>query len=701
MNSPSFQRVASPRIKITEVIPPASQKEKDPLQGARIIDDSGSEYILQSPPFDDARIRHTTLTKSYFAIRERSPEPRNAFVLKVPDPQGLKDPEIKERIIEDVRKLFEQERELWGRLPESSRAVLPSFFIAEQNEQPEIPTVLYKGDEIPYLACEFIKGVSLREWTRDHAPRGVSDLKDWFDLAKAVVRALAKLHKERVTHGFISPDSVILLQSGLDARRFDIKFINAAGSQPKVYLRTKDAKGGSVPGLGDERVWKTLPLRRWYDVTDNLYFCQDPGEKWATFELHQGSDYYSVTDIFSLGVTLAFLATGKDEDVVPVFDHTQTLQCGHRGWQVVKGCRTKTEYHRIKVQLLDTLKEAAEKRSSDSNTLINAAENRSSDKEAERRKTIYIDALSRTEVILQCLRSDPQQAQSVSHLETLLEAFQPSQDANGEHYRSSASEFVRSLKTVTDKSEGSVRKYLTMQAVRQILEEVPWPVCTLAHHRLRRAVDAIHDLSSGRTSSIRVEGSQTSIIDAFLIALWTLSEEQDPSKHEIVALTGAALWNKDNFGVTSPTSTMLQLLRLRGVAFQWVIVVRVSEFYMPDVQLMLSFRREDDRSIQKLTEQDKRSEETQGGKGPNGYFYVCKTDEEYDDIFRDRKSFIGIRKRDANELTLHIAPDLSSRSGPLAALTFWVHPVRDEKLLKAFDDIRNVARPVVHGARLV
>ena len=145
---------------------------------------------------------------------------------------------------------------------------------------------------------------------------------------------------------------------------------------------------------------------------------------------------------------------------------------------------------------------------------------------------------------------------------------------------------------------------------------------------------------------------------------------------------------------------------------RWVILVSSSDLYKPMTQRVLGFRAADDRRLEELKVGLVKVGNEIEDQRPyySGFFCACLERKQYERVLREKKTFIGFRKNkpeagfseaEQNRLDLHIAPDLSSRSGRLVALTFWTYPRRHERLRKAYEHHRQLARPMLDFERVI
>lgn len=664
----------------------------------------------------------------------------DSFVIKLPLLDGLEDR------LDAVGLAYQQEYDLRDRFPPGQPAVLPRLVPAVWDEYGESrhpylnmanAGFRHGPSRIPCVIRQYVSGMSLEKWIKSQvrkAPPGTNSIFHgidepgvWFELASALFKTLAKLHRERATHGFLFPGNIILRPEAVDALAVrdsipddSIVFVNAAESNRTVYI--EETK------LTDDA--KQFPVRRWYDSPDNVYSFSHCRNGWACFQLRLGSDYYSATDIFSLGVTLAYLATGVAAVASP-FDYVQPWP-GNRGWQIIRGAETRRRYQVMKAKLLDSLLTAAEDRERGKDLSIRKS-----------KKELYEDALRQCEVILQCIRSrSDRRAISPHHALTVLRLFCPpgrreksgndlvhSVPAGDESFSRELISLASQINEEPGQSEEFTRKLLSLcnlspSGDRAQVNQIPPAIVKLVSERMRSALERLSSLDClpqqtelvpGRTwhaPCLRVTGSRTTLVDAFLTSLSALSETD-----EIFALTTPALWSDENFGPTSRVSSMLQLLRLKGVRLAWVLMV--DDLFKPQTQRVLGFRCADDRKIAELraaSEEDERHKSARHGNHTDaktrdditydGFYYVCLESAAYERVLREKKTFIGFRKATTasssdNPLELHIAPDLGSRGGTLGALTFWMNPRRGKRLIKAFEEHRKLAVPVFNFERML
>ena len=160
----------------------------------------------------------------------------------------------------------------------------------------------------------------------------------------------------------------------------------------------------------------------------------------------------------------------------------------------------------------------------------------------------------------------------------------------------------------------------------------------------RGNIPRLSSRSGQRQRFLRVVGSHSTIVDAFLAAISSL----DPGD-ELIAVTTPTIWRDDNLGPSSRISSMLQLLRLKGVSMKWLMLISTNDLFKPPTQRVLGFRCADDHKLEEL-QQLARGRDTNGAAmSGQGFFYACLTPSEYEQVLREKKIFIGFRKAQSRE----------------------------------------------------
>jgi|GEM_PF-5912919 len=622
------------------------------------------------------QVHHSTLANSYLAVNT---ERTHWFVLKLPDLDHVVPAQVKKRLAL-IRRALSLEVGYRESSTSAAQGVLPRR-LGYSTVVPDNPSdahlwCISSKQSYPYIAYEYLKGMSLRDWIHKKHHRekfnGLADVREWFALAKALVRSLDRLHRERVTHGFICPDTVIIPYDVLQKQSIEesdlLQFVNAAGSQQVVDLPIKN----SLPHF--------TRIRRWYDAMENIYHFHEPRENSAEYIIDEGgSDYHSTTDIFSLGITLAFLATGRQDLLCP-FEFPQTDTSLPIGWQTIAYKERRTVYASMKSQLLEALRVAC-------------IDRRPTDKQAGLSRTELENSLRQAEVILHCVRSRVERrARNVEHLATVIDLFQPDAIEREVSGRSSnLSDLGRGFK-------GFRKGEISLSEATLLAETLTGRQCDTSVNRvfadqLATVANNIRLLSEERgPTPLRISSGRPDLVDSFLAAMSSLDSDDT-----CIALTTPTLWNELNFGPTGRASSMLQIRRLRGAGLRWIILVKNSDLYKHEVQHILKCRGQDNSIISDTVARDENSQR----RNQDGFFYVPMSDDEYEDSVRFKQSFIGVARgrafrECANEdcraedipMKMMIAPDFVSRGGELATLTYWSAPERPDLLENYVNQLR-------------
>ena len=152
-----------------------------------------------------------------------------------------------------------------------------------------------QGYTAPVLLREYVKGVSLEQW-REGKP---SDLSKWFLFAKRLIGLIHSIHLANATHGYISPANVMVLDHAAPGDECGpvLKLINFEHDLPDPTLHLPDR---ATPADRRGLCW-----RRIYDSPEKVWPYHDRPEDREFY------DPFVPGDVFSLGQTLLYLATGK------------------------------------------------------------------------------------------------------------------------------------------------------------------------------------------------------------------------------------------------------------------------------------------------------------------------------------------------------------------------------------------------------
>lgn len=644
---------------------------------------------------------HTPLAKSFQLQPDGYfPEGSTPLIIKVPHLQGrviassssdsAVDPDT-QPFLDLCREMFTQEYALPDRFPKKPDS-LPWLLYGHRCNatlETSAPSIsVSEGMSIPCVIRQKIPGLSLRRWLHQHRLsfdgrfHGLESQEEWINIANALFEHIGELHVERATHGFIYPGNIIVPHNfSPDKPISSLWFINAAERSREIFF-------ANIPE--DRPDLTAFSIRRSYDPAETTYaFAGFDSKKRARFALEDGFSYYSSTDIFSIGVTLAYLATGI-EDIYKIVRPYECLEAWPpvTGWQRIRGRRALFSYHQMKSTVFASLMEAESRRAGMTKVV--------------EPKRSYRRAIEMGEVILQCARSkENRRALTTEHAQNVLHLFNARPAITD---ISLSAESLSVAQTLIDShfmsQEG--RELYSGRLASSILDIVAPDyqshTLPILRNLLSRRLDAtlqriaaLHCTPDKRRPWLRVVGSRATLTDAFLVTLSSLTPA-----YECIAITTANTWSRENFGPTSRISSMIQLCRIAGCRFTWLIALSPEELFQPDVQRILAYRATDDLTLASFA--------TQHGEIHDAYYYACLAEDEYSDLLIGRKTFIGIRKSDSpidGRLDLQIAPDFTGRRGRLVALTYWTEPRRSARLTNTFTRYLPIMQPLRNFERLL
>jgi serine/threonine-protein kinase len=195
-----------------------------------------------------AALGQGAFSETYEARDERSGA---LVVLKVPHPAILGDPATFDRFRREMS-------------------------IAHRIDHPGIQRSLDEGDarSVPYMVFEYVEGVDLRRYLREHGPLPVEQL---VDFGLQLLAVLGYVHAQGVVHRDLKPENVLVTPAG----------------------RLKVADFGIALAAGARRL-------TWRHLTEGL-----GTPSYMAPEVVQGQRGDARTDLYSLGILLYELATGK------------------------------------------------------------------------------------------------------------------------------------------------------------------------------------------------------------------------------------------------------------------------------------------------------------------------------------------------------------------------------------------------------
>lgn len=690
---------------------------------------------------------HTSLSDSYVAVFKRGHHEKedfdelesaeiggyDKFVLKLPKLVGAD----KGDLFWVASQSFHPEVRTYQRATREARSQLTKIY----KEQFLTST---KDVRIPYIAREYIDGLSLRHtmqilyscdigesssYERGRRFAGIPEISLWFEWVEWLIKSLEPLHKERIVHGFICPDTIIVptvyLQLLLLGKRpkdiyldevsrdemaeddksvpqttqRSLRLINTAGSQQHICLSKE------VQQKIDAKTPNSFSIRRWYDWHDNAYF--PTGKTFSGLHLYErrpgGTEYHSVTDLYSLGITFSFLAHGHTK-----FGGSVKLSPWENGeaiddqYQAIPIQGRRAKYSDAWGKLLKRLDEAANARagkewlkvpdllakyleSEEGSYYVKDHRNGPATTDSSKKAD---HCLRQLEVILICVRTnDWKRVRGLYHLRTQCDIFKPDFSVPSTPWgglrKFTAGPEPRAL---VAKMSAALSSGVGMSPIEMIMSS-QW-----------RTSSYLGGLASEQNWAYTWQEDRSSLADLFLSSLSALRRGDT-----VIALTTSSIWTDEGFGSTGRIATMIRLLRINGIRVTWIIVMRETEPINHEVSMIWGRRGSDNRYNEELL----KMAETDLESDLDGYRYVLLPDREFDEIARYKQQFIAFLQADTSPTdlskigtwpagTVLVAPDLMRRKGQLAGLTYWTSPERED-ILETFKKQLNNSELIFEG----
>ena len=529
-----------------------------------------------------------------------------------------------------------------------------------------------RNDIETLYAREYIDGPTLWEWMTCYAASkhsasagrnaflGVQELGTWFYLARMLGEALRHLHDERLVHGDLRPDNIVLKresskvsdQEVLELKNVSIRFLNAEADVPDSYA------SGEITGTGTFRRKYDSPLIRYKkESADSPFQVMPTNVQW-----------YAPPDIFSMGMILFELACGWNVDFGPFVEEERvSMQAAVRDnpsapiWFQVKGFETTKSNRKMKNDVLD-----AYWQNSGHRALPDRGE-----------KIIRM-----SEVILACLRSHTDRA--VADLQTIYSirrAFDISDDGVAGDLPSVA---VNSFDRDTAYSAFLEVERRFEQFLRSDLSDLPAIVRELIAEQGGRFTYQVRQIiGHNRASRFLQIRERAAVVDAMVTILNRLK-----CGDESTALLTPTFFRKVNLGFYGRLTSALQLAALRGVQINWIILASENQLHNHETAEVLYHQREASRWLCKFGCKDAKA---------YGVYYAVAEVEDYNRILRNQLTsiFITIRSNRATEQEIFIAPDYHGEAGAVASIRIWPDAashskLRRQALLEAYTQYKKV-----------
>lgn len=219
----------------------------------------------------------------------------------------------------------------------------------------------------------------------------------------------------------------------------------------------------------------------------------------------------------------------------------------------------------------------------------------------------------------------------------------------------------------------------------KVLRRKPYSTNPVFRNIVRRRVRALRDeLAPLRSRVFSITGDREAHVNGLLDCVSLLGPGD-----ELVAVTTARFWRKDNFGPYGRLASMLSMAALRGARIRWIVLARES---LEDDREALEYQR---RCALDYLEAS-RTNAREYGPGINHYVsYRLVPAEEIEMVRRKRDTFILLR---VDEHWTLVAPDYSAASGSVSITRFWADPKRRDELLGEYDTHHERSLPITRFA---
>ncbi len=408
-----------------------------------------------------------TMTTSYIAelkVDEDTTMPKR-LVLKVPCFDDVHTPATAQHRVRTVAERFQREQEQMSRLEGVSS--IPETF-------PGKVTLIYSGGQEspeidPLLIRIYAEGITLAAWMQSHpincgesAFRGLRKVEDWFLMARRLVQRLELIHHERVVHGDLRPENIIVRSKNGEIPDIDqIWFINAEEDD------VVESKLNDIPIEG--------VFRRKYDSPFKLFVKSTSAGKAKIRNAR--ADWYAPADVFSLGAILLELACGSDQFIEPFLCEQAVGDDGT--WHQILGYEQQQSDRQLKKFVLKALKKSHARSpfSTGDSGILQVAE-----------------------IIMACCRTQPEtQASDLRSVLIIIDQFDPHPPP-----------------PLDPKAN------VALSCLANEISDFPAPISAVMHRRIQLLERDLHDLR--RHNLLRISGSRAHHIDVLVTVARSLGE---------------------------------------------------------------------------------------------------------------------------------------------------------------------------------
>ncbi|MBI1787407.1 MAG: serine/threonine protein kinase [Acidobacteria bacterium] len=493
-----------------------------------------------------------------------------------------------------------------------------------------IPTLRVPLDEatheMPVLLSEFVAGNSLKEWCDGIGQRhGFSgcQLDIWFFFAKEMIRLVQSIHLAGAPHGYICPENIIV---DVDAKGKPThpRLVNLEREIPDPTLHLdKDP---------DRKDYWNLCWRRRYDSHEKVCYYRDSPDAPEFY------DPFVPGDIFSLGLTLLYLATGE---LVDPFEHEEQWKDKKTGldlpWHLVIHQVLKSNV-RIKDEIYALLK---------SRFLKGSAKN---DPE------VHENVLAATEIIFACLRVTGHRFHNARSILKVYDRFHSDAPSTPVQTQQPASVSVREGVDIL------ARAFQTLPEISGTLVE------TLYTDRSRRFTLPLREEKP--MYRYTVGPGREEIVDTVITMLLNLDgadgQLNEPDTPAVCqALTTPGFFFDENCGAAGRVLSALKIAAVRGAIVEWLFLLNEHRMNVPEVVRVMNHQKKAVLDIPDVARENLKSR----------WFSMAPV--EYKKFLRQQPTSIYLRPKGSAKAVL-VVPDYASERGEFISLR--VFPASDQRV---------------------
>jgi serine/threonine protein kinase len=396
-----------------------------------------------------------------------------------------------------------------------------------------------KETELPVVLREWLEGETLSKHCKDLAGAyGALDgvpLKEWFPLAEKLIHVIHRVHLAGAPHGYICPSNIIV-----NTKADTLKLINFERDLPDPTLHMNE----------DERKKPWLFWRRRYDSPERTCFYR---RRSGTPE---PPDPFVPGDLYSLGLTLLYIATGlATDEVFAPFEESEWRD--DLPWRLVKNPLRKSD-----MAVKDEVRRL----------IFKARVGQTEQPDDYQYKTAAI------EIIFACLRMTQHR---FFNARAILEVFRQCDPRQ-----------PRSIATASLPANEHPKEVLTaLEGLYDAIEYDPYVANTLVSNLYKaRLARALLPFSEQDPDYRRYTvGTRAEIVDA----LATIFGQMGPESYtSCTALTTATFFYEENCSSGGRVFSSIQRAVARGAQIDWLFVVNESRLNETDVINVLADQKE-------------------------------------------------------------------------------------------------------------